>query len=188
MTFIFGSWTLGAALLFSAIKNMSLLQLVKGESGPGQPESIVDSTIGVHETTGGVSVSGKGGSVVGKGQNKHFSYPTVARVPGHGELHPAVSAVAAAIMARWPKLTITSTTGGSHATDSYHYKGRAVDLAGPTRAYERKVAAWIKRNLTHVLAEGIHNPGLSVDTKKEVPSSFWGGVWAEHTTHIHIAV
>lgn len=42
MTFIFGSWTLGAALLYSAIKNISLLQLVKGEPGQGQPSSIVE--------------------------------------------------------------------------------------------------------------------------------------------------
>lgn len=43
MTSIFASWTVGAALLFSAIKNMSLIQLVKGEPGPGQPASIVDT-------------------------------------------------------------------------------------------------------------------------------------------------
>lgn len=43
MTSIFASWTLGAALLFSAVKNMSLIQLVKGEPGPGQPASIVDA-------------------------------------------------------------------------------------------------------------------------------------------------
>lgn len=43
MTSIFASWTVGAALLFSAIKNMTLIQLVKGEPGPGQPASIVDT-------------------------------------------------------------------------------------------------------------------------------------------------
>lgn len=46
MTAIFGAWTLGAALLYSAIKNMTLVELIKGEAGPGQPESIVDSILG----------------------------------------------------------------------------------------------------------------------------------------------
>lgn len=59
MTFIFGSWTLGAALLFSAIKNMTLIQLIRGESGPGQPASIVDSAFG--------AASGSSGSTVAAG-------------------------------------------------------------------------------------------------------------------------
>lgn len=51
MTFIMGSYTLGAALLFSAIKNLTLIQLIKGEPGPGQPESIVDKTINAHQSS-----------------------------------------------------------------------------------------------------------------------------------------
>lgn len=190
MTFIFGSWTLGAALLFSAIKNMSLIQLAKGEGGPGQPQSIVEGVFSkVHSTAGGLAVTGKGGGIVGKGQNKHFSFPSVAQVPHHPELKPAVSAVVAAILARWPKLVITSTTRGTHAENSLHYEGRAADLAATDRSYEHEAAAWIARNLTHFLTEGIHNPNLSVKNKKSVPPSFWGSAtWNEHTTHIHVGV
>lgn len=49
MTFIFGSWTLGAALLYSAVKNMTLLELIRGEEGPGQPGSIVAATYAEHQ-------------------------------------------------------------------------------------------------------------------------------------------
>lgn len=37
--------------------------------------------------------------------------------------------------------TVTSTTGGSHATNSYHYPGWAVDCGGPAAAYA-KFQAW----------------------------------------------
>lgn len=59
MTFIFGSFTLGTALLFSAVKNMSLLQLARGEAGPGQPPSIVDATLskGAKQSTSTQSVT-----------------------------------------------------------------------------------------------------------------------------------
>jgi hypothetical protein len=83
MTFIFGSWTVGAALLFSAIKNMSLLQLAKGETGPGQPASIVDSVkgaAGVSMRTGGTTAPGGIGSENVKGLGI-WTNPDGSKVP-----------------------------------------------------------------------------------------------------------
>lgn len=103
----------------------------------------------------------------------------------HPELQPGISAIAATILQRWPGLSITSTTGGGHATNSLHYSGRAVDLGG-SLAYMLQAAAWIKANLGAQLTEGIHNPNLSIKYGKEVSSDFWGSaVWGDHVDHIH---
>jgi hypothetical protein len=84
MTFVFGSWTLGAALLFSAIKNMSLLQLARGESGPGQPGSIVDAAA-AKSGGGGVAVPqagqvGSEGVSLGRGIGIYVN-PDGSKVP-----------------------------------------------------------------------------------------------------------
>lgn len=105
----------------------------------------------------------------------------------HPELKPGVAKVVETIMHRFPGLTISSTTGGNHVTDSLHYSGRAVDLVGSV--HEMKIAAaWISQNLYTLLTEGIHNPGLSVSDGKHVSSSFYSAVWADHANHIHIGV
>lgn len=185
MTFIFGSWTLGAALLFSAIKNMSLLQLAKGETGPGQPASIVDSTNAEHEaaTPGTGAAIGKGGNVKPKGKL------TKAQFAGHpSNVKKPVAALVATILKKFPGLVITATTDGTHAEGSYHYKGRAIDISGDSKTMF-EAAAWIHQHFKYLLAEGIHNPNLSVKYHKDVPSSYWGSeVWGEHRNHIHVAV
>lgn len=90
------------------------------------------------------------------------------------------------IVAKFPALRITSTTGGVHAPGSYHYQGRAADLAD--WGTQDAAAAWIAANLQAKLAEGIHNPGLSVKNGARVSSSVWGAVtWDEHKNHIHVA-
>jgi hypothetical protein len=103
----------------------------------------------------------------------------------HPEIQAGVREVVAIILASFP-LTITSTTGGTHAVHSLHYEGRAVDLAGPNMD---AVGTWISENLTSRLTEGIHNPTLSVKDRQTVSPSFWGAtVWAEHLNHIHVGV
>jgi hypothetical protein len=62
MTFIFGAWTVGAALLFSAVKNVTLIQMLKGEPGEGQPSSIVEGVF-----SRGARPSPKGGQVGSEG-------------------------------------------------------------------------------------------------------------------------
>jgi hypothetical protein len=118
-------------------------------------------------------------------------------VPGHPELKPGISEVVNAILKKFPGLQITSTTTGDHAENSYHYLGRAADLAAGDYGLMNEAAAWINESgLWEHLTEGIHNPGsgsgpslLSVKEGKKVPSSFWGAeTWAAHENHIHVAV
>lgn len=196
MTFIMGSWTLGAALLFSAIKNISLLELIKGEENQGQPPSIVEAayneagagSTGVEPLESKTTRQGSGrkGAAV-KTAGKKL---TAAQYAGHPQtLKPGIEGVVATILQHFPKLIITATSDGNHATNSYHYKNRAVDLASGDYAYMNEAAAWIKAHLTTKLTEGIHNPNLSVKYRVPVPSSYWGSeTWAGHANHIHVAV
>jgi peptidoglycan hydrolase-like protein with peptidoglycan-binding domain len=107
-------------------------------------------------------------------------------VRGHAELKPGISRLAGEVLAKFPQLQITSTTGDKHATHSFHYQGRAVDLAGPDMD---RIGAWITQHLTSRLAEGIHNPTLSVKNNSHASPSVWGAdTWAAHRNHIHLAV
>jgi TP901 family phage tail tape measure protein len=104
-------------------------------------------------------------------------------------VHPGAREAAEAVMAHFSGLEATSTTGGTHASGSYHYLGEAVDVGGGSRAEEFAAAEWIKKSgLFRSLVEGIHNPNLSVSAGKMVPPSFYSEVWADHLTHIHLAV
>lgn len=105
-------------------------------------------------------------------------------------LKAGIRKVAGAVMANFPGLQVTSTTGGEHSATSEHYLGQAADIAGSSREEEHEAAAWIKRTgLYKVLSEGIHNPNLSVQSGAMVSPSFWGAsTWAGHTTHLHLAV
>lgn len=103
---------------------------------------------------------------------------------GIGGANPAVSEIARAAMSQFPGLSVTSTTGGGHATNSLHYRGAAIDLAGGNM---NAAAAFIGQQFGKTLAEGIHNPNLSVKGGHTVSPAFWGAkTWAEHANHIHI--
>jgi hypothetical protein len=102
-----------------------------------------------------------------------------------------------AILKQFPSLEITSTTGGTHAEHSLHYKGRAADLASGDYSLMNQAAAWINSSgLWQHLTEGIHNPGssggedlLSVKDQKKVDPSYWEEpTWEEHLNHIHVGV
>lgn len=104
----------------------------------------------------------------------------------HPELKTGVREVVAAIMTKFPEVTISSTTGGTHAEHSLHKEGRAADLVGGDMD---AIGTWIAQHLTDKLTEGIHNPTLSVKDGKAVGPSFWGAeVWDEHVDHIHVGV
>lgn len=140
------------------------------------PEARSNTTISTKGKTakGGNAIPAAAGSIVQK----------LARE--HPEIQQGVREVVAIILAQYPTLTITSTTGGTHAQHSLHYEGRAVDLAGPNMD---AIGTWIQQTLGSRLTEGIHNPTLSVKSGQVVPSSFWGSaVWAEHLNHIHVGV
>lgn len=103
-------------------------------------------------------------------------------------LHPGIRDATQALLSHFPGLSVTSTTGGGHVSGSYHYLGEATDTAGSTEEMY-KAAQWIKSSgLYRSLAEGIHNPNLSVSNGSMVPSSYYSSVWAEHANHIHMAV
>ena len=98
-----------------------------------------------------------------------------------------IGGIAQSIIGRFPGLVITSTTGGTHAKNSYHYRGMAVDIGGPG-GLMNAASDWIRQTYGNVLIEGIHNPNLSIKNGQPVPPSFWGGgTWAGHANHIHIA-
>lgn len=112
------------------------------------------------------------------------SFATGGRVDG---LKAGIAALVGKILAKFPGLSVTSTTGGTHAPGSYHYRGLAADLGGNPDLMNR-AASWLAGN-AKALTEGIHNPGLSVKDGVAVPSSFWGATtWAGHMDHIHVAV
>lgn len=87
-------------------------------------------------------------------------------------------------------LTITSTTGGRHAKGSYHYRGRAVDLAGNPAS----MAALAKSALNHpqdfqeMFYSGPGNPGYYIKNGQAIPlAKLDPGLVAEHTNHVHLA-
>jgi hypothetical protein len=128
----------------------------------------------------------------------------------HPELNPRLrDDVLAHILARYPRLVITSTTGGKHSANSHHHRGNAADLAVlfaglssgeivAAKHYMARVARWISGNPKFVsrLTEGIFNPpgglahkGLSVKNGlKQAGSAFWGQTtWEAHDDHLHLA-
>lgn len=129
------------------------------------------------------SAAGVGGDLLLRGERGKAAVDAIRSA--HPELQPGISQVLATVLANTHGLSITSTTGGGHASGSYHYLGRAVDLAGGDM---NASAAWIAAHMTGVLTEGIHNPNLSVKNASHVAPSFWGpAVWGEHLNHIHLA-
>jgi hypothetical protein len=186
VTFGFAMMTVGTLLLLSGVRNRSIAEVLEGVFSP-KPGGAGEGTVETSEpqTTpegGGGTGSGFGGSPAKQKKKEQFL------AVSHPELKPGIRAAAAVVMAGFPGLQITATTNGTHANNSYHYKGRAVDLAGSTQEMNR-AAKWIAKLMTGTLTEGIHNPGLSVDNHHSVPSSFWGEpTWSEHANHIHLAV
>lgn len=190
MTYGFALLTAGSLLIYSGWSNSTIADVMRGlavsKSGAGDTGfTTLLANIGAGSAEAVSPSKGEGPVVGGKGDpNKKEQLLKHS----HPELRPGVIAVVAVILARFPELQITSTNTGSHATNSLHYEGRAVDLAA-SPAYMNKAARWIARYLTGTLTEGIHNPGLSVKDKHKVPPSFWGSeTWADHTDHIHIGV
>lgn len=83
----------------------------------------------------------------------------------------------AANLARQMGLTITSTTGGRHTPGSYHYRGRAIDVAGSPavmREYYRRLAGTNPTELFHDPMGGIKN-GRQI------------GAIGGHGRHVHVA-
>lgn len=192
MTFGFALLTVGSLLAISGWRNETISEVLSGlnvtRSGPGDSGFTAYLNGSLNAVTPGNG--GEGGEInpLGKSSAKGQKKKEEQLEKEHPELKAGIRTVTAVVMAAFPGLTITATTNGEHVSDSYHYKGRAVDLAG-SEAEMNKAAKWISKYLTQVLTEGIHNPGLSVKEHKHVESSFWGAeTWAAHANHIHLAV
>jgi peptidoglycan hydrolase-like protein with peptidoglycan-binding domain len=83
----------------------------------------------------------------------------------------------ASSLARQMGLRITSTTGGQHTPGSYHYRGRAIDVAGsPSQmaAYYRRLAGTRPTELFYDPVGGIKN-GTNI------------GAIGGHRDHVHVA-
>lgn len=84
-------------------------------------------------------------------------------------------------LAREMGLSITSTTGGQHAQNSWHYKGRAADVAGSPA----QMAAFFNAALAKYgsnLLELFYDPLGAIDNGQRIPAI--GG----HSDHVHIAL
>jgi hypothetical protein len=107
---------------------------------------------------------------------------------GGGGLQQGIAHGVQAVLAHFPGLSVTSTTGAGHASGSYHYRGMAADLGGAGPLMNR-AASWIGSTMGASLLEGIHNPNLSIKNGQVVPPGSWGAkTWAQHANHIHMAM
>lgn len=121
-------------------------------------------------------------------EHRRHSMPGYAMGGALGGVRSGVANVAGAMLKQFPGLSVTSTTSGTHATNSLHYLGEAVDLAGGASTM-LAAAGWTGRTYGRSLEEGIHDPNLSIKHGANVPSSFWGEpTWADHANHIHVGV
>ena len=88
---------------------------------------------------------------------------------------------------------VTCTTGGVHAPNSYHYRGLAVDFAGPVPT--RDSAALLNicaafEKIESRLAELIYaGAPYQIKNGRRVAPSFYGvTTMANHHDHVHVAV
>lgn len=191
MAYGFSLLTAGVLLVYSGWTNSTIAEVMRGlavrKGGAGDTGFV--SLLSAPTTGMGEAMSPKSGGTgppLGRARKNPAKEKELQRA--HPELKPGIRTVAAMVLARFPGLTITSTNTGDHAENSLHYQNRAVDIGGSTQEMN-KAAKWIAKYLTPALAEGIHNPGLSVDEHKHVPSSFWGSTtWSAHGNHIHLGV
>jgi len=74
-------------------------------------------------------------------------------------------------------LRITSTTGGKHATHSYHYLGRAVDVAGAPSAMRQFYTEMSHTNPTELF----YDPMGGMKHGRNI------GAIGGHANHVHVA-
>lgn len=74
-------------------------------------------------------------------------------------------------------LHITATTNGKHAPHSYHYIGRAVDVAGPASAMRKFYTEMSHTNPTELF----YDPMGGMKHGKNI------GAIGGHATHVHVA-
>jgi hypothetical protein len=80
-------------------------------------------------------------------------------------------------LARDMGLTITSTTGGRHTPGSYHYRGRAIDVAGTPA----QMAAYYNRLAGTRPTELFYDPRGGIKNGQQI------GAIGGHRDHVHVA-
>lgn len=110
---------------------------------------------------------------------------------GSGTTFPALEAMAR----KGPHEIVTSTTGGTHAKNSYHYKGQAVDLADKRGSVDSPgllaINHYLAKNYGHKLAELIYaGPGgINIKNGKVVNgmATYGAQTMGIHHNHVHVA-
>lgn len=88
---------------------------------------------------------------------------------------------------------ITATTGGTHATTSYHYRAEAIDVGSASQVYKDQLAAWLYKYSSHI-TELIHTKssnraGWYVKNGVRRGKGYYGGTLERaHINHVHLAV
>jgi len=86
---------------------------------------------------------------------------------------------------------VTSTTGGQHSQASYHYKGQAIDVAGPRPGVDTPemaaIAQYLYRNYGNGLAELIYAGPGGIGLKNGRPFNYSNGILQSHRNHVHVA-
>jgi hypothetical protein len=76
-----------------------------------------------------------------------------------------------------------------HVPGSFHYQGRAIDFVGPISnlsTFAKYLDQHYRSRLTEVIWAG---PGpVAIKNGASVPSTVYRDVWANHRTHVHVAV
>lgn len=88
---------------------------------------------------------------------------------------------AAMALAQRMGLQITSTTGGGHAPNSWHYRGRAFDAAGPANRMAAFFRAALKRYGRNIL-ELFYDPLGGIKNGQSI------GAIGDHMDHVHLAL
>lgn len=81
-------------------------------------------------------------------------------------------------------LVVTSTTGGTHAPGSWHYAGRAVDLASPSSSAMKRAQIAIAHEIGRENILELFGPG-SWYIKNGVK---YDGAFPDHGDHVHVAI
>jgi len=169
--------TLGGIMVYSALKGLSIADVFAGVVGnPLDPRGSHGNT---GDTTNGSDVLPPSslhnipGTALGKYAFKGPHAILLANLSGLAETHY--------------HLRVTATTGGNHVPNSYHYQGRAFDVAGP-ESDMRAFARMIYNQHRSQTLELIHNPGPAIKNGVSVDGpTVYAAVWAGHRDHVHVA-
>lgn len=159
--------TAGGIMVVSSVKGVSVLDMLKGVVG-----DTINAKGGFTGTTAG---DGTPGSATSTGDLPHGGGKLGFKGP-HAALLEGLAKVAVSQF----HLKITSTFGGVHVTDSYHYAHRAFDASG---AAADMAAFWQYVHDTYgaTMLELFYDPKGAIKNGKSIPAI--GG----HTDHVHVA-